>query len=276
VPTASPTPAPPCAPSPSPSPNWVEDPADDQEQIEASAARRPRQVLETCKGLLIMEDQDDKPVRYGHTIRCADPSAVVKQVKFEFESWRTSAPNATPEYDNIEVDCPHPGPSCDIPSIPLHLPLGHSQWIEICASYSGIMYHGGAAAFAQSNQQCSDKFVVNTEIKRYPRLAPPTGVLLREIPFPDPPFRDCTGKKGTDGCSPRLRSGPFRVITLKAYSQQGWTPPAGVTPDAGAGYDVHHIKPLQWGGTNAGANGIIIAPTDHHKLNDWWNHYDVF
>ena len=45
--------------------------------------------------------------------------------------------------------------------MPLQLPLGHSQWIEICARYNGVMYHGGSTASAESNQQCSEKFVVN-------------------------------------------------------------------------------------------------------------------
>ncbi len=41
----------------------------------------------------------------------------------------------------------------------------------MCASYNGVMYHGGAAAYAQSNQECSDKFVVNRLAVRYPRIA---------------------------------------------------------------------------------------------------------
>lgn len=52
---------------------------------------------------------------------------------------------------------PDPGPSCELPAIPLNLPLRHSQWIQICVSCNGLMYHGGASAYAQSNQRCSDK-----------------------------------------------------------------------------------------------------------------------
>ncbi len=133
---------------------------------------------------------------------------------------------ATPQYDKIEADCPTPGPRCNFPSIPLHLPLGHSQWIEICASYNGVMYHGGASAYAQSNQRCSDKFVVNRLVVRYPRIAPPAGVPLPEVPFPDAPFQDCTGKQGTLGCDSRGSSRTFRSPTPEAYQKQGWLPPA--------------------------------------------------
>jgi hypothetical protein len=247
-----------------------------QEQIEPSSARRrPSQVLQSCIGSLIMEDKDDKPVRYRHTITCADPSSVVQHVKFEFLSWRTSAKDATPQYDSIEADCPNPGPHCEIPSIALHLPLGHSQWIEMCASYNGLIYHGGAAAYAQSNQRCSEKFVVNLAIVRYPRIAPPAGVPLPEIPFPDAPFYDCTAAKGTPNCDGRMNSATFRGLTLAAYKLQGWFPPPGVSRPAGAGYETHHIKPLQWGGRNVGANGIFIPVPDHERFTTWWRKFDV-
>ena len=126
VPTATPTTAPspspspsaspaPCAPSPSPSADWTEDPVDQQEQIEPSSVRRPSQVLESCIGKLIVENPDDKPVRYRHTVTCNDPSAVVKHVELEFLSWLPNAKDATPQYDKVEADCPPRGRIANCP-----------------------------------------------------------------------------------------------------------------------------------------------------------------
>lgn len=276
APTLMPSPSPaPCAPSPMPSANWTEIPVDEQERIEPSSVRRISQVLESCIGHLSIENQDDRPVRYHHEVACADPSAVVRHVELEFLSWRTSAKDGAPQYDKVEADCPTPGPRCNLPSIPLHLPLGHSQWVRICASYNGVMYHGGAAAYAQSNQECSDKFVMNRLAVRYPRIAPPVGVPLLEVPFPDAPFRDCTGQKGAGGCAERITSSAFRALILDAYPKQGWSAPPNVTRTFGAGYEAHHIKPLQWGGQNVGSNGILVLRADHLKLNTWWRNFDV-
>ncbi len=271
-PSASPVP---CAPSPTPSADWTEVPVDEQDQIEPSSVRRPSQVLESCIGKLFVEGTDDKPVRYRHTVTCNDPSAVVKHVELEFLSWLPNAKDATPQYDKIEADCPSPGPHCELPPIPLHLPLGHSQWIEICASYNGVMYHGGASAYAQSNQRCSDKFVVNRLVVRYPRIAPPAGVPLPEVPFPDAPFQDCTGKQGTLGCDGRVTTQTFRGRILVAYQQEGWSPPPGVSRSESAGYEAHHVKPLQWGGTNLGSNGIFMVRRDHMRLSEWWRRFDL-
>lgn len=280
APSPSPSPSPsaspaPCAPSPSPAADWTEEPVDQQEQIEPSSVRRPHQVLESCIGKLIVENQGDKPVRYRHTVTCNDPSAVVKHVELEFLSWLPNAKDATPQYDKVEADCPTAGPHCELPAIPLHLPLGHSQWIEICARYNGIMYHGGASAYAQSNQRCSDKFVVNRLAVRYPRIAPPAGVPLPEVPFPDAPFQDCTGKKGTFGCDDRMETKTFRGQVLVAYQEEGWLPPPGVSRDLGSGYDAHHVKPLNWGGRNLGSNGIFLLRRDHERFSAWWRRFDL-
>ena len=96
------------------------------------------------------------------------------------------------------------------------------------------MYHGGASAYAQSNQRCSEKFVVNRLVVRYPRIAPPAGVPLPEVPFPDAPFQDCTGKQGTLGCDDRMDKKTFRSRILFAYQKEGWLPPPGVSRDKGA------------------------------------------
>ncbi len=237
--------------------------------------RRPSQALESCVGKLFVEDTDDKPVRYRHTVTCNDPSAVVKHVELEFLSWLPNAKDATPQYDKIEADCPSPGPHCELPAIPLHLPLGHSQWIEICARYNGVMYHGGASAYAQSNQRCSDEFVVNRLVVRYPRIAPPAGVPLPEVPFPDAPFQDCTGKQGAFGCDGRMDTKTFRGRVLDAYQKESWLPPTGVSRDFGGGYDTHHVKPLGWGGTNVGSNGMFLPQRDHKRFTDWWTRFDL-
>ncbi len=103
------------------------------------------------------------------------------------------------------------------------------RWIEICASYNGVMYHGDASAYAQSNQRCSDEFVVNRLVVRYPRIAPPAGVPLPEVPFPDAPFQDCTGKKGTLGCAERVDSAIFRAATDRLAGKAATTATTATT-----------------------------------------------
>ena len=93
---------------------------------------------------------NDEPVRYRHSVTCVDPAALVKPVKFEFWSFLiSSAKDTVARYDKVEAHAPIRGQRTEVPSIPLHLPLGHSQWSKMCASYSGLMYHGGAVAFAR-------------------------------------------------------------------------------------------------------------------------------
>ena len=39
------------------------------------------------------------------------------------------------------------------------------------------------------------------------------------------------------------------------------------------GYDVYHIVPRQYGGTNAYSNLIPLSPSDHHTVSSWWTNY---
>ena len=38
-------------------------------------------------------------------------------------------------------------------------------------------------------------------------------------------------------------------------------------------YDIHHMRPLKYGGTNAVSNGFTATKTQHKSLNSWWANY---
>lgn len=39
------------------------------------------------------------------------------------------------------------------------------------------------------------------------------------------------------------------------------------------GYEVHHILPRRYGGTNSYSNLIPLTKSDHTKVTNWWNYY---
>lgn len=39
------------------------------------------------------------------------------------------------------------------------------------------------------------------------------------------------------------------------------------------GYEVHHILPRRYGGTNAYGNLIALTKSDHTRVTNWWNYY---
>ena len=38
-------------------------------------------------------------------------------------------------------------------------------------------------------------------------------------------------------------------------------------------YEIHHMRPLKYGGTNALSNGIALKKNVHAKFNAWWSNY---
>jgi hypothetical protein len=71
-----------------------------------------------------------------------------------------------------------------------------------------------------------------------------------------------------NGCTKR-RQLPFLRAVTQYYVSHGWSIPSR-GKDPSDGYEIHHVLPLSWGGTNAGANGRFLTPTQHDPFTTWW------
>ncbi len=62
-----------------------------------------------------------------------------------------------------------------------------------------------------------------------------------------------------------------RAAYIKEWYDRGYS-----TPERGWGdYDIHHIMPREYGGTNDFEN-LVPVPRDVHQneFNTWWRHYE--
>lgn len=61
-----------------------------------------------------------------------------------------------------------------------------------------------------------------------------------------------------------------RGAFIKEWYDRGYSTPQGGWSD----YDIHHIVPREYGGTNAFDNLVPVLRTDHQQLfNPWWRNY---
>lgn len=97
------------------------------------------------------------------------------------------------------------------------------------------------------------------------------------------PFNSRGEKYPTDITSPVTgESLPYNFsVTLSEIPQSDWVPwnqtirdqyEAYLGEDL-TGYDVHHIVPRRYGGTNAYSNLIPLAHPDHSRVTNWWLYY---
>ncbi len=97
------------------------------------------------------------------------------------------------------------------------------------------------------------------------------------------PFNKRGEKYPTDIKSPVTnQSLPYNFsVTAKEIPSSQWVPWNSTIRNQYAthigkdltGYDVHHILPRRYGGTNAYSNLIALTKSDHTRVTNWWSYY---
>ncbi|WNN91187.1 HNH endonuclease [Gloeocapsopsis dulcis] len=103
--------------------------------------------------------------------------------------------------------------------------------------------------------------------KAYPRVQLPQPGPSEYVPFPyDPPYNVCPdGSVPPPSC---YRDPDFPKNVEAYYRLKQWVIPTG------SKIEVHHIKPLRWGGDNYVQNGVILTHTDHLPFTKWWRKFN--
>ena len=125
---------------------------------------------------------------------------------------------------------------------------------------TGYMFFAGCKAL--STPAPTPKVTVNTTGQNYPSIIDPrTG---KPIPAPDAGL--VTIPKGQ-----RVEWGRYeRGAYIKEWYERGYPAPTGGWEE----YDIHHIIPREYGGTNDFWNLVPVLRPDHQtQFNPWWKGY---
>lgn len=113
------------------------------------------------------------------------------------------------------------------------------------------------------NKDSSSPEVTNSKGEPYPQVIDPrTGE-----PIPPPP-------NDLDVVDMELRADPLTAAERHDYITE-WHNQGFPRPEGGWGaYDLHHIIPRRYGGTNEFDNIVPVLRETHQKqFNSWWNNY---
>lgn len=90
------------------------------------------------------------------------------------------------------------------------------------------------------------------------------------IPFPEGDLaRVPREERTTWDSSPMAGENNDRYKYIKEWYDRGYEDP----PGGWAQYDIHHIQPLEFGGTNDFRNLTPVLRTQHPDFTNWWNRY---
>jgi RHS repeat-associated protein len=108
--------------------------------------------------------------------------------------------------------------------------------------------------------------VVNQAGKRYPRwIDPRTG---RPVPFPSGPLARVAKSEKVTWTT--LGTDSDRAQFIAEWHRRGYAAPSG----GWQRYDIHHIKPREFGGTNEFENLVPVERGFHQQeFNDFWRNY---
>lgn len=98
---------------------------------------------------------------------------------------------------------------------------------------------------------------INKKGREYPNIS----VASRgPVPFDDIP-------PTFSGQTPRLPPGQWDTRCRQHYANNGWPYPVNLMP---VSYQNHHVRPLRWNGSNAGANCYRLEANHHYFYSVWW------
>jgi hypothetical protein len=77
------------------------------------------------------------------------------------------------------------------------------------------------------------------------------------------------------GCPQGVLAPPLRQLTAGARRLRDWYDRGYPTPEGGwARYDIHHIIPREYGGSNGWENLVpVLRETHQQEFNSWWLNY---
>jgi 5-methylcytosine-specific restriction endonuclease McrA len=103
--------------------------------------------------------------------------------------------------------------------------------------------------------------VVNAKGTPYPKVAVEG---YGEVPFPEGPY--------TPNNSQILRT-EFS-LQMRAEFKSWWTQQGRPLP--ASKYEIHHIQPLKFGGTNNFQNLVPLQPQQHLQFTNWWRGFTIY
>jgi len=133
--------------------------------------------------------------------------------------------------------------------------LFRPQDIVLDAAIGGLF---GGLAYGIGRSRVAVKPIVNNRGMPYPEVDVPG---YGKVPFPDQPY--------TPNNSPSRAqefTKAFKDTYKKWWINQGYTWPNGEV-------NIHHIKPLQFGGENIFENLVPLTRPQHDLFTNWWRYF---
>ncbi len=128
------------------------------------------------------------------------------------------------------------------------------KWNERVTTYTAII--NGITPFSIQIEDMSDR-AINKIGNQYPYWTGGPG-RSDEVFWPAPPYGPPT---------PRIGSAQFARLCMAEYQLRGYT---YVPNNATTTHNNHHVKPIRWGGANAGNNCYRLTRFPHNDFSAFW------
>jgi 5-methylcytosine-specific restriction endonuclease McrA len=119
---------------------------------------------------------------------------------------------------------------------------------------TGLVY-ATKATLSSLAEQSSEHY--NDKEQPYPKVIDPK--TKKPVEFPQDP-------KWTPKDQREPRPSGYRDDFMREWENQGYPEPDGGWNE----YEIHHKKPLEYGGDNSFDNGTPLKSNDHLKFTKWW------
>ena len=123
------------------------------------------------------------------------------------------------------------------------------------AAIGGVI---GGIGYGIGRSGGTSKPIVNSRGIPYPEVDVPG---YGKVPFPDPPYTPNNSSS---------RAQEFTNALKKAF--QNWWKNQGLPWPEGE-VNIHHVKPLQYGGTNTFENLVPLTRPQHDLFTNWWRYF---
>lgn len=233
----------------------------------ASTQRRPsgersaQQLAYGCTGDNTADGRLDGHVLLSSTVRCIG-SVAVKSVTFFVFDKDPNVPNAFRTYREFVLRC-NGGPACR--TAQADYPVVHTQVAKI-VTYFDTTY--GRSTDGELTMPYNERGIL------YPIVRPfgYGGSAAKEVPWPAPPCFPCSTRlPANSNCQDSDYR--FRPSVIQMYIDARWPIVTNHDGKVPSDWDVHHIKPRSWGGSNQSDNGVLLPKLDHIRFNTWWESF---